>query len=230
MDEALCLEGFERAFEHLHSQVLRRQFDLAARKRLYQRRAGLGRELVGRDVRGPQHQGLPHGLLPAIERLPGHPVHEVQREVLHAERLDGLHGLPRRVAPAEGPQFGVIEGLHAHAYPVDTEGLQRPGLSLVDGVGVRLHRDLGIRRYAVESRYHVEDFLHQAPGEHRGRAAADVDAPEVVAPQEAYLPFQGLGVPLCHGLVVVDGEEVAVVALARAEGDVDVKAFGHGLF
>ena len=186
---------------------------------------------------GRQRDRLLERALPRLERLAVRAVDQVEVHVGVAGGARGGHRAPDalgRVQPLERPQHGRVERLRAHRQP-GVAGIQQAGEgSLVEGVGVRLRRDLRVGRH-VERRSAAPRSRHpRSSGRHRRRRASpEEDAGDLGAVprwrRERDLAQQGAQVP---GLQLVEarvGVEVAVAAAREAERHVHVDARAHFL-
>ena len=113
-----------------------------------QRRPGLDRQRVGRDVRRTELDHPGQRCSPVVERLTVAAVDHVEVETTadRPRRRRPRHGARcRAVRPTERPQHVGHHRLHTDAHPVDA-GV-RVGSQQIDGhvVGVALHRHLGRR-------------------------------------------------------------------------------------
>ena len=108
--------------------------------------AGLDGELIGREVAACMGEGAPQLVPPVGEALAGPGIDQVEGEAREYARRHRhrRQRLARRMAAAEEPERGVVQGLHAEAHPVD------PGLAIgfqprrLDRGGVGLECDFEI--------------------------------------------------------------------------------------
>ena len=166
-------------------------------------------------------------VLPGLQGLPGPGVDQVGVERLDpslASSLQGPQGVVGGVDPPEECEGLVIEGLHPDRQTRDREVHEGLCLVSVEALRVALGRGLLDRvppaRELVEP---VQEPTQQGDGQQARCAAAEEEGPR--AARSAFLGLaQDRG---DHALEVVtlvgDREEVAVVALRGAEGQVHVE-------
>ena len=185
-----------------------------------------------------QGQGLFQGVHPALFRLPGEPVDEIQAEVADLRLTGGGHRcrhLVVGVGTVDTLKLRVAAGLHPHGQAVDsrpTEGAQSLELH---AVGVCLHGHFRIFGHVELFIHQLEQLPHPLFAVPAGGSAADVDAGHLVllGQRGTLLDVgqKGLLVVIHPIFPVCQGIKVAVIALAAAKGDVNVnaKCFTHGL-
>ena len=177
------------------------------------------------------------GALPGRERLIGQAVDQVKVDV-------GETGLARRgdrdlhvvcaVDTAQEVQLGLIEALHAHAQPVDSQRAQRCEACHVHRAGVGLAGDLGVGEDIERPAAGCHDLRQQIGRQHGRCAAAQKDGsdrwmPVDFARQLDFFDQRG-GERLKQPVQPRVGVEIAVGTFALAEGDVDVKGnWRHGM-
>ena len=127
-------------------------------------------------------------------------------------------------------QFVVI-GLDAQADPIEAFGLQPAKQMLGGGVRIGFKGDLGVIGHVKGTAHSGENGSHTFRAEESGGAAAKIDGVyPVVGRQSAGLLDMGAngGEVVLHQFIVLGGQgvEVAVNALAAAEGDVNINAQG----
>jgi hypothetical protein len=195
-----------------------------------ERRAGLDRELVDREVpdrvieRAPQ-LGRPIGdglVRPGVDQV------EADSVEMPVRRPDGIECLGDVVSPAEKGEVAIVQRLDAErdaVHPGVGEGGEAPGL---DAGRVGLERDLHVRRHGPMP----ADLLEHGGGglgRHQGRRAAAEEHAGDRPPgnQPGRMTDLGGEGPAPGGVVDPSGDmavEVAIGAFRQAERPVDVDA------
>ena len=180
---------------------------------------------------GDQGQGVLHRSLPAVHGLAGQAVDQIQRDVVQLGLPGGRHRLVHLsdgVGAVDGLQLLGAAGLHPQRQAVDPRLPQAAQGTQVHAVRVCLHRDLCVLLHLKKLAQGGEQLL-DAPGPvPAGGAPAEIDGVYRDAlGQGRSLPDVGqqrLLIGVHPVLPPRQGVEVAVVALAPAEGDMDVNA------
>ena len=175
-----------------------------------------------------------HGAQALAEGLRGllrDAVHQVGADVDKAEIPGGGKSLLKRgiaVQAAERGKLLFVNGLQPDRETVDAtffHGLQAPARA---AGGIDLGRDLGIRREGKAGADHLKEPLPLRGREQRRGATADIDCVHKVGQRRAAI---GLHLLFQRGKIAVyplfgAGQriKVAVGALSRAEGNVDIEA------
>ena len=192
-------------------------------------RARLELESVDGDVLRVQLYDPRQGLGPVALGLAGQAVHEIHAHVVKARQARVVNGLLRLlevVAAADELEEVIVRCLHADREAVDALLAQQPHGVEADAVGVTLHGDLRVEAHvAIELQLVKEVDDPVCPVVARG-AAAEIDRVHLVLTDG----MAGLVDMLQQRLMVFGharvaaGEriEIAVAALAGAEGDMDI--------
>ena len=193
--------------------------------------ARLHLEAVAAQVLRLQLQHLLHGVPPPRHILVGQAVDQIQADVFDLGLSGCGHrplGLLEGMGAVQAVQLTVVGGLDAQGdtvYPRPPEGLKH---LLIHTVRVALHGNLRVLGQ-IEALGHGFEHLPQPllPVK-AGGAAAEVYSVHLPAPGEGrgllHMGEQRLLVVVHPALLPRQGVEVAVVALAAAEGDMDIKA------
>jgi len=231
MDVPAALEKFRCRREKAVSLVFIRQGQLPRFDPAVQGSAPLEGQLIARQMLGVDGQGAFHRLPPAFGGLPRHPVDEIDGEVVEpgpACRIDGLASLATAVAPPEGRQDRVVEGLHPDAHAVEAGLSKALQARRVDVAGVDLHGDLGSgrdRKRRSEARQDVRQTISRQAGR---RSAPHVDRVENRGKTAVELHLEGQSLEVAVDAADIrDRIEIAVGALRAAEGDVYVQPCGR---
>ncbi len=192
----------------------------------------VGQDVAGQVV-GSEGQGLCQVRLPGRDGLPGQAVDQVDPQVVesgpagHRDRFAGLGG---GVNPAQKPELAVVEGLHPQVDAIDA----RPAVSRqrrrVHRAGVGFQGHLDVVREGEGGVERLQQLRIKRRREQRGRAPAEGNA---VHGKDGLAAAADLGEHTCligsEAPGGLDRVEIAVAALALAEGDVNVDAGGaHG--
>ena len=176
-----------------------------------------------------QRQELLHALLPGGHVLAGQAVNEIQRQVLYLGLPGGGHrlaGLLKGVGPVDGPQLLVAGGLGPQGEPVHPRPAEPPEHLYVHAVRVGLHGHLSLPAHVKPLLYRPHQFGDPFFPVKAGGAAAEIDGVHLIPLGKGCrlldMGQQGLLIVVHPVLPPRQGVEVAVVALAAAEGDVDV--------
>ena len=183
-------------------------------------------ERVARDMlRLQRDRGAEHPA-PALERLAGDGIDEVDAQVLQPGRAGGTVGIARlahAVAAGQGDQVVVIERLDAERDPCYARGPEAGPIRPLAGRGVRLEGDLpgDATPSVLRGSQHP---IHSRRRQQRGRAAPEVDRLE--APRrgtERQLGNERVQVAWDGVAATAHRHEVAVGAHQPAERDVDIE-------
>ena len=225
---AVLLENVTGGQIHVHLGVIAGQEDGILI--LVQGRALLHLQTVAADMLRVELEHIGQGVPPGVQALLGQTEHQIHGDVIEArlsELLEGGDRLPVVVGTAQGGEDLVVVALDTQGSPVEALGLQPPQELVGDGVGIGLKGDLRIGG-------HVEIFAQMGQNggqtlsaEIAGGATAEIDGvDDVVGRQGAGLPdvaAEGIGIVGIELLVLAgDGVKIAVLALALAEGNVNV--------
>ena len=219
---------------------IRRQIGVGLRQTTFGNPPAQGRSLLQRQgiqrqmLRG-QRQRLRHRIPPLAQRLAGQPVHQIQIDVVKARPPAGVkrrHGLRGVMPPAQHRQQAVVHTLRPDADAVDP-GRPQPGRPpRRQVIGVALGGYLRIPAHRVAGRHGLQNAGHAPVGQVRRRAPAQKNGIDPRTAQR-HRPGAQLGgnriqkvanLPL-NSLV---GVEIAVGALGKAKGDVDVQRNAAG--
>ena len=211
--------------EHLGLEILVDRFDPSQTSLLRQGRAGFEDEAVAREVGRAEIEGGVQIREPVVEGRARDAEDEVEADATDsgASEMVDRDGDARRIVPAfERSKVVRMEGLAAHADPVDA-GVQERGRHVrIDGLRVRLDRELlqGVRCQRANVAKRAGEEVGPQQG---GRAAADEDGPNPVESDGVPRPADLLGQAIDErrlSIPLVDQRvEVAVVALVPAERD-----------
>ena len=168
---------------------------------------------------------------PGVRRLARPGVDQVEGEAGKGRPrdLDRPERLGHVVQPAEEFEVAIIERLDPERDAVDACRAVAPEPLGLDRGGVRLQRHLGVGRDRPVGRDGIEDARHGRRLHQRWRAPADEDAGHrarsgPVAHRRDFA-LEGGGEAMLVGRLVPDmGVEVAIGALGRAEGPVQIDA------
>ena len=133
----------------------------------------------------------------------------------------------------DGGKLPITGGLHPQGQPVHPRPPQKEQHLPVHAVGVGLYRNLHVPRHQEPPAHRRQQLGEPLGAVPAGRAAAEVDRIHLIPLGEGGglldVCEQGLLVLVHPVLPSRQGVEVAVIALAAAEGNVDVntKLFGH---
>ncbi len=225
--------------EQLRRQVLPRRDQGSPGHGPVEGGAGLDRQLIGRDMFGPERDGLGEFGRPGLGGLAGKGVDQVQgqawkrlrRQLRSPPRLGGV------MVAAQEPERRVVQGLEAQGQPVHPgvgEAREPAGLG-VGGIG--LQGDLQIGGRGPEAARQGDDLAGPVRVHQRGRAAAEEDRDQgpVAGARRLGAQVGEDGVPegqlLGAAAPVAIDVEVAIGADPRAIGPVDIEAQrrrGHG--
>ena len=184
---------------------------------------------------GVHLQHVFQGVPPVLKRLAGQAVHQVQGHIAKArlaDALEGRHGLGVGVGAAQLLEHIVVVVLDAHAHPVEALS-PHPVQQLVgDGIGVALEGDLRVGGHIEVSADGGHDDGDGVAAEVAGGAAAEVDGIHPVAGGQGAglldVGADGVQIAVHQGVILAGhGVEVAVIALAPAEGHMDIDAQGR---
>ena len=180
-----------------------------------------------------QLQHVVQGRLPLVEGLAGQAVDEIQGDVVEARLAGLLHGgdgLLVVVGPAQLLEHLVVVVLHAQAHAVEALGVELLQQGRGGRVGVGLEGHLRVGGHVEAALQLVENAHQGVRPEEGGRAAAEIHRIHgILRGPRAELPdVGGQGVHIQVGQLLLaaaaQGIEIAVLAFAAAEGDVDVDA------
>ena len=166
-------------------------------------------------------------------------VDQIGGEVLDSRPADGLHRalhVGEGVDAAHGLQQGIVRGLHAQGQAVEPAPAEAAeGPPVLGALRVGLYGDLRVPGHAEPLGDPLQNVCQIPLRQQRGGAAAEVHRIHLIVPgvlgNLGDVGAEGLHIPLDLILRLGQGVEVAVEALAAAEGDVDVDAQGRsGLF
>ena len=233
LPEAAAAEGFHGSEVHVRLRLVVREVQHFLV--VIEGGAFLDFQGVAADVFRVQAQDVVQRFLPVLQVLPGQAVHQVDGHVAKtrlADALVGGGGLCVGVGTAEFFQNFIVVGLNAQTDPVEALGVKPVEQPVGNGIRVALHGDLGIRHHVEVPADGGEDHGQTVGTEEGGGAAAKVDGVHLVAGRQltGFLDMVAYRVQIAvHQLVVLGGHgvEVAVLALAAAEGDMDVKSEGR---
>ena len=196
-----------------------------------ERRVRLDLQPVARDVVGLEVDDVAQRLHPLLAALAGQTEHQIDRHVRKSRAPRQRHRLLRLLVGVRTTQrleLLVEVGLHADGDAVKARAAQTRKLRERDGVGIRLQRNFRVAA-DLEPAVQLREDAHQtARAEERRRAAAEVDGvhdiPRRAGRRLADVGEDGVEIALHKRLVAraADGVEVAVFALAAAEGDVNI--------
>ena len=216
---------------HIRLPVIVRQIGAVAV--VPQGRSLLDAQGVGREVVGLESQNVFDRFLPAGEGLVGQAIHQIDRHIGKADLARPLHRLPRLligVRAAELLEHLVVVGLDADGNAVEARAQEFFERLVRHAVGVGLERDLRVRVEAEAALDLVKDLLQILRAEETGRAAAEIDRIDHVLRRKAagFLDMVGQRLQIVVGHMTVaaaaEGVEIAVFALALAEGDMHIDA------
>ena len=228
---AVVLQDLRGGKVHIGLHVVIREVGAVAV--LPQGRVRLDLEGIAGHVLRLEAQDVLERAAPAGERLVRQAEHQVEREVGKARlaRADDGHArLLVGMRTAEALEHVVLIGLHADGDAVEARANQPLEPLRRDAVGVGLERDLGVRAEVEALLQLVENFFQILRAEEARRTAAEIDGVDRVVRREAArfadVVGQRLQVLVRRAAIAAaaEGVEVAVFALALAEGDVDVNA------
>ena len=239
----------QRAGGELHQigrQLLVRQVQLAAGLQPLEHRARLDDQVVNREVRRRQIDGLPQLGAPGFQLHPRQsldqieaPAPEVAAVLGRAQPTGRLQQVGASVAPPQALQHRVVEALSPQADPRHA-GAQvglKPGL--IEAGRIQLQADLGAGGEAEMPAQGPQQCAHLLGCEHRGSAATEVHRAQGRPRRSGGdLPLQQLQVSGDRAAAGVTRRaagpiperhhgEVAVEAAPVAEGDVQIGAAGR---
>ena len=183
-----------------------------------------------------QGQNGRHSFLPGGHVLPRQAVDQVQAQIFNpggAHRRHCLLGLGKGVGPVDSGQLGVAGRLDPQGDPVHPRAAQTGEELLVHTVRVAFHGDLRVPGDGKPAAQLTEEFPQALLTVEAGGAAADIDCVHLIASGPGRrLPDMGderLLIVVHAVLPPGQGIKIAVVTLAAAKGNVDVKTqlFGH---
>ena len=183
----------------------------------------LNRQLIPRQVRRVELDGLAQIVQRFIQRLVRQAVHQVEVEAAQTEaggQMRRAFRLGRAVNTSQTLQLCLAKALHADGDPVDPRALILDKAIGLHGAGVGLHGDLGICCQRQAGANAVEQGPHRRPGEQARRTAADKNSPD----------FTALGVVRVGPQIVEQVLHVVVVrylALQRVRVKIAVRALLH---
>ena len=233
--QSACLKQVRSPLFHCKGRILvrkGRQFSL--QQLIAEPRVLLVDQLISADMGGAELQRLAEGILPRRQRLPRQAVDEVQIDVPDTCILyvaDRCLGLPFGVNPADSLQQFVIQRLHTERNPVDAQA--PPPFRLPPGKGPRvgLKGDLAVLQNVKCVPDLLKQVFQQALRYEGRRAAADINGVQRLKacplPVIRDFPAELLNIRFHRRRTVRIGREIAVGALAPAEGNVHVKG-QHG--
>ena len=219
--------------QHLAQQILHGSRLVFVRHRgreARKQRVGLQREVVARQVRRRERQGLRQVCAQLGQRLLGQRIHQVQVEGL--EQLGGCLGRRTGLSPVmhapQRLQLGVREALDAQRQAVDARspviGKARP----LEGARVGLHRHLGIGNEGQPGPQTGQQPVNGRPRKQAGRTATNEHRHHPAPPDQRQAGIQvglqrrQIGVlvhPIGRQVVRV---EVAIRTLSQTPRDVDI--------
>ena len=194
-------------------------------------------QTVAGQVLRDEGQGVLHRDLPAVHGLAGQAVDQIQGQVVEfglPGQLGGLVGLLWGVDAVDGSQLLRLGGLHPQGQAVDAHLSQGAQGAQVYTVRVTLHGDLCVLLKLKKLVDGGQQLLQALGPVEAGGAAAEIDAVYRDAlSQGGRLPQMGqqsLLIVIHPALTSGQGVEIAVVALAAAEWNVDIntKLVPHG--
>ena len=187
------------------------------------------------DVFGCQRHGTFDIVQRARQILPRQRVHQVQIDVVEAGRArlsEGLFCLAGGVDPAQPPEHGVVETLHAKRQAVDARLAVAVEVAVFDRAGIGLERDLAVAGQ-VQARAHAFEKARDLRAiEKAGRAATEEDADDLapgcgraeIGQIRVEVGQQGIHIPRIRRLPAhAVRVEVAIGTLAHAPGHVHVQ-------
>ena len=170
-------------------------------------------------------------VFPLFQRFPGHGIHKVDPDIFQSGSPEPFHG-GEDIFCADGmtsqnPSFFFAETLHAHADAVHpfSEDV-RP--FICNGLRVSLAGDLGVGHEFDFRAYRLKHLFQKIRIGQGGRAAAEVKSLYALQTVCIFLqiPPQLFQPAFLHGAgTVFDGVEGTVIALFRAEWDMDIEIF-----
>ena len=201
-----------------------------------ERRVGLERQLVMRQVRRLQRNRFFHIRQCAIDRLFRQRVHQIEVDIVDAGILRHFHralGFARAVDAADAFQCGVVKTLHAETdavYP--GVAITREG-TMLDGARIRLQRDFDVVGQAQPRRNVIDDFRDGVRREQARRTAAEKYTLQHPALRERQILFevarQRIDIILLRQFFRrVVRIEIAIRAFAHAPRNVDVERQRNG--
>ena len=206
-----------------------RGHQLAGGREAVERRARLDCQLIEAQMLGRPRQSFAQLGPPRGRRLAGAGVDQVEGRAREDRLgdLDRRQRLRRVVEAAERPQGRVVQRLYAERDAVDAGRAVAAEAAGLDTRRVRLQGDLGVGRHAPVARHGLKQAGDRRGLHQRGRPAAQEDAGDF-APRRARGVVGDLGAErvekarLVHARVADMAVEVAIRALRRAEGPVQV--------
>ena len=181
-----------QAFESLHTLLLIDGDDLAPLTHIPQTRTLLIGQMVGRDMRNTQGDGLPEAIVPLLLTLARHTIDKVDADVGQPHALattHGLDGLLRRMTTPHKAQRSIVERLHPYADPIKREHTQLAHILLRQVVGVSLERQFSPTQIKGdrEAGQGKDDAIQYPPQlintKRRRRTATKVDGSDRLATQ-----------------------------------------------
>ena len=186
-------------------------------------------QAVAGDVLRVPADDFSQGIRPVRPGLPGQAVDQVHTDVPEAGlpgRMICLDGLTVCVPPADGPEDLIIGRLHTHGNTVHPGFFQQLQVVQPHAVRVHLHGDLRILQQPFPGLQGVQNLHQVLRPVIAGRAPADIHRVNIIFPHSGEaLPDmgqEGLLIFSHHLLTFGTGIEIAVPALAGAEGNVNI--------
>ena len=174
-----------REFHQVGRQIIVGQVETAAGLAAREHRAGLDDQVVDREVGRPFGDRPAQLLAPVVEGLGRQGLDQIEAPAAQAavsagsaQPVAGLEQIGSPMPPAEGGQHGVIEALPPQAHPVDAGGQITRQPRLIEAGRIHLQADLRPWGQSVAPPQRRQQRRHLGGGEHRGRAAAEVDGGE----------------------------------------------------
>ena len=196
-----CSESVGQRVVHVERQFFVYLLDGTLIQHAVERGALLVHERVGRDMLHLQCERMVDIVLPLVERLSRKPEYQVYTHISDSHCSQSAHGLVHlsgAVTAADELQSPVIEGLCAHAHPVD--GCRQCEVWTANIVWIALDGHFCIWGYGVHLIYIMKQELQLLPRECAGRASAQIHRLYLSRGErpELHLPAQRFYVPLAQ--------------------------------
>ncbi|CRM80693.1 hypothetical protein [Pseudomonas sp. 22 E 5] len=196
---------------------------------------GFQRQLIPRQVRGLQRDGLAQVAQGIVQRLIGQAVHQVQVEVIEpglAGHTSGAHSLIAIMDAAQRLKLLLLEALDANGQAIDPQLAVRHELLLFEGAGVGFQGDFDIACKRNTGLHALEQAAQCGGAEQARRTATEEDRTQFAAVNRVQVLIK-VGQQCVHILFFRQhfargvGVEVAIRAFAYAPRNVDVQRQGR---